>query len=46
MTLAPLPIVFERRASLEVETIDAWWRSNRASAPELFLLELEPRNDR
>jgi plasmid stabilization system protein ParE len=41
MTREPLPIVFQLRASLEVETIDAWWRTNRTSAPELFLVELE-----
>lgn len=41
MTLAPLTIVFVRRASLEVETIDTWWRTNRTSAPELFVNELE-----
>lgn len=41
MTQESLPIVFERRASLEAETIDAWWRTNRASAPDLFLAELE-----
>ena len=34
-------LVFQRRASLEVETIDAWWQTNRTSAPELFLVELE-----
>lgn len=41
MTREPLPVVFQRRASLEVETIDAWWRTNRTSASELFLNELE-----
>ena len=41
MTREPLPIVFEPRAKLEVETIDAWWRTNRESAPDLFLEELE-----
>lgn len=41
MTREPLAIVFERRANLEIETIDAWWRTNRPSAPDLFMEELE-----
>jgi plasmid stabilization system protein ParE len=41
MTPEPLPIVFQRRASLEAETINAWWRTNRSSAPDLFVVELE-----
>ena len=41
MTRAALPIVLERRASLEIETIDAWWRTNRTAAPDAFLNELE-----
>src|SRR5690242_3508396 len=41
MTREPLAIVFQRRASLEVETIDMWWRTNRAAAADLFLTELE-----
>lgn len=41
MTREPLPIVFEHRASLEVETIDTWWQTNRTATPDLFLMELE-----
>jgi plasmid stabilization system protein ParE len=37
----PLPLVFQRRASVELEAIDAWWRTNRTAVPELFLDELE-----
>ena len=37
----PLAVVFQHRATREVETIDAWWRANRLAAPDLFLLELE-----
>jgi plasmid stabilization system protein ParE len=41
MNREPLPVDLQRRASLEIETIDHWWRTNRASAPDLFLDELE-----
>ena len=41
MTGELLPIVFEHRASLEIETIDTWWRTNRTTTPDLFLMELE-----
>lgn len=41
MTRDPLPIVFQSRARLEVETIDTWWRTNRAAAPSVFLIEFE-----
>ena len=41
MTREPLPVAFQHRASLEVATIDAWWRANRSSAQDLFLTELE-----
>lgn len=37
----PLAVVFQRRAIREAEAIDEWWRSNRPSAPDLFLSELE-----
>ena len=37
----PLAVVFQRRATREVEEIDAWWRANRSSAQDLFLTELE-----
>jgi plasmid stabilization system protein ParE len=36
-----LVVVFQRRATREVETIDDWWRANRATAPDLFVVELE-----
>ena len=41
MTRAALPIVLERRASLEIEAIDSWWRTNRTAVPDAFLSELE-----
>lgn len=37
----PLTVVFELRAAREIEDIDAWWRTNRPTAPLLFLTELE-----
>ena len=37
----PLSVVFQRRAIREAEAIDEWWRSNRPSAPDLFVAELE-----
>jgi hypothetical protein len=37
----PLSVVFQRRAIREAEAIDEWWRSNRSSAPDLFVAELE-----
>jgi plasmid stabilization system protein ParE len=37
----PLTVVFQRRATREIEEIDAWWRLNRPSAADLFLTELE-----
>ena len=37
----PLRIVFQRRASQDVERIDAWCQANQTSAPDLFLRELE-----
>jgi hypothetical protein len=36
-----LAVVFERRAIRETEAIDEWWRSNRPSARDLFVSELE-----
>ena len=41
MNREPLPVVLQRRASLELETIDQCWRTNRTLAPDLFLDELE-----
>jgi plasmid stabilization system protein ParE len=35
-----LEVVFQRRATREVEEIDTWWRANRPAAPDLFVLEL------
>jgi plasmid stabilization system protein ParE len=37
----PLAVVFQRRATREIEAIDRWWRENRSAAPDLFLHELE-----
>jgi plasmid stabilization system protein ParE len=37
---SPLAVVFQARATREVEAIDAWWRENRPSAPDLFATEL------
>jgi plasmid stabilization system protein ParE len=37
----PLTVVFQRRATREIEEIDEWWRANRPSAPDLFITELE-----
>jgi len=37
----PLALVLQRRATREIEEIDEWWRANRPSAPDLFLVELE-----
>lgn len=41
MTRAPLPIVFQNRASSDVEAVGAWWRVNRTSAPDMFEVELK-----
>lgn len=41
MTRDPLRVVLQRRAGLEIATIDAWWRTNRSSSPDGFLSELE-----
>jgi plasmid stabilization system protein ParE len=35
-----MKLVFTREADRHVETIDAWWRENRADAPDLFTREL------
>jgi plasmid stabilization system protein ParE len=40
MTAAPLSVVFQRKAIQEALDIDAWWRSNRPKAPDLFAREL------
>jgi plasmid stabilization system protein ParE len=37
----PLTVAFQRRATREIEQIEEWWRTNRPSAPTLFLDELE-----
>jgi plasmid stabilization system protein ParE len=37
----PLAVVLQRRATREIEEIDGWWRQNRSSSPNLFLVELE-----
>lgn len=37
----PLAVVFQRRATREIAEVDAWWRKNRPSSPDLFLMELE-----
>ena len=37
----PRSVVSQRRATGETEAIDEWWRSNRPSAPDLFVAELE-----
>lgn len=37
----PLAVVFQRRATSEIEEIEAWWRVNRPAAPDLFVVELE-----
>jgi hypothetical protein len=35
-----IQVVFQRRASKDVERIDEWWRRHRPSSPDLFLTEL------
>ncbi|MGA2450798.1 MAG: type II toxin-antitoxin system RelE/ParE family toxin [Polyangiaceae bacterium] len=37
----PLVVVLQRRATREIEDVDAWWRQNRPASPDLFLAELE-----
>jgi plasmid stabilization system protein ParE len=37
----PLAVVFQRRATREIQEIDAWWRKNRPSSPDLFVTELD-----
>jgi plasmid stabilization system protein ParE len=37
----PLAVVFQHRATLEVEQADEWWRTNRPVASDLFRAELE-----
>lgn len=37
----PLTVASQRRATREIEEVDEWWRTNRPSAPGLFLTELE-----
>ena len=36
----PLAVVIQRRAALEVDAIDDWWRRHRTAAPDLFMSEL------
>jgi hypothetical protein len=31
-----MKVVLSRRAELQAERIDAWWRENRPAAPDLF----------
>ena len=35
-----LDVVFQHRATRDIEEINAWWRANREAAPDLFLFEL------
>jgi plasmid stabilization system protein ParE len=35
-----LDVVFQHRATRDIEEINAWWRDNRPAAPDLFLLEV------
>src|SRR6188768_1686261 len=35
-----LDVVFQHRATRDIEEINAWWRDNRPAAPDLFVLEL------
>lgn len=37
----PLTVVFQRRATREIEAVDEWWRANRTAAPALFVSELD-----
>jgi hypothetical protein len=37
----PFAVVFQRRATHEIEQVDRWWRKNRSSSPDLFVTELE-----
>ncbi len=37
----PFAVIFQRRATREIETADEWWRKNRPSSPDLFLTEFE-----
>jgi len=32
-----LNVVFQHRATRDIEDINAWWRGNRPAAPDLFL---------
>jgi hypothetical protein len=34
-------VLFHPRAAEDAATIETWWRTNRTSAPELFVRELE-----
>ncbi|HEY8089028.1 MAG TPA: type II toxin-antitoxin system RelE/ParE family toxin [Polyangiaceae bacterium] len=38
--MSALRVVFSPRAERETARIDAWWRANRTSAPDLFFTEL------
>ena len=35
-----LDVVFQHRATRDIEEINAWWRANREAAADLFLFEL------
>ena len=36
-----MDVLFHPRAAEDAATIETWWRTNRTSAPELFVRELE-----
>ncbi len=36
----PLAIIFQLRATRDIERADEWWRTNRPSSPDLFVTEL------
>jgi plasmid stabilization system protein ParE len=36
-----LKVEFSDEAQVQVQQIDAWWRQNRPSAPDLFTAELD-----
>jgi len=35
-----LPVVVSPEAERQIDAIDAWWRTNRQAAPQLFIEEL------
>lgn len=38
---APLRVVIQRRAVVEAEAVDAWWRVHRSDVSDLFASELD-----